>query len=118
MNASAADIVQALVEMSKTMPAGEKLLREVCDLLKHHLRTGDEALAVTLVTTSGNEAALAAAVTSLVEKKYGRTVELTQRANPSLIGGAVLQIGDEQIDLSLRGSLNDLEMKMRSSPVA
>ncbi|NOS67583.1 MAG: F0F1 ATP synthase subunit delta, partial [Candidatus Peribacteraceae bacterium] len=38
-----------------------------------------------------------------------------ERKNAALLGGAVLQIGDQQIDLSIRGSLNTLEMKLRGS---
>lgn len=111
----AADIVRALVELCRSAPDGEKLLRAVRDELNRHVRGDSDTLSVILMTVSGAEPALATSITALLEKKYGRKVQLTQRANASLIGGAVLQIGDEQIDLSVRGSLNGLQEKLTSS---
>lgn len=78
---------------------------------------GDASVTVTLTTPSGDEPALAASVTALLEKKLGKSVQLTQRGNPGLIGGAVVQIGDEQIDLSVRGALNDLDANLRSAAI-
>lgn len=117
MNASASDIVRALVELSNAAPGGRQLLRDVRNLLSDEIKDGG-TLNVTLVTASGSEPALAASVSALVEKKYGRTVQLTQRKQASLIGGAVLQIGDEQIDLSVRGALNGLETTLQSSSLS
>lgn len=115
MNADAADIVRALVELSGTVPHGEALLRDVRDQLSKHVQGSEETLTVTLVTPTGQEPDLAASIRSLLEKKSGRPVEIRERKNAALLGGAVLQIGDQQIDLSIRGSLNTLEMKLRGS---
>lgn len=117
MNATAPDIVRALVDLSKTVPNGEKLLREVRDLLSRQMRGGG-TLNVTLMTTSGDETALASAVSAMIAQKTGKDVTLTQSKNPQLIGGAVLKIGDEQIDLSVRGALNDIESQLKASPVS
>ena len=116
MNADAAAIVRALVELSASVPQGEKLLREIRDLLSERVR-GEGQIAVTLITPSGHEPHLATAVAHLVEKQKGGAVTITERSDPSLIGGAILQVGDEQIDLSVRGSLHDLEASLRASPV-
>ena len=117
MNATAADIVRALQDLCTTAPHGQKLLREIRDLLSREL-SGSGMMSVTLMTPSGNEPELVASVGAMLQKKYGQTAEITQRKNPALIGGAVLQIGDEQIDLSVRGAFNDLEIKMRVLPIA
>ncbi len=117
MNADATDIVRALVELSATVPHGESLLRDVRDALSRHLHSTEESLSVTLITTTGQEPQLLAAVHALLEKHYHRPIEIRERRNSSLIGGAVLQIGDQQIDLSVRGSLNNLEAKLRGSAV-
>ncbi len=117
MNADAADIVRALVELSGKHPRGKELLRDVRDLLTGEVRDAG-TLTVTLTTPSGDEPGLAASVTEMLKKKYNRGVQIHQRRDRSLIGGAVLQIGDEQIDLSVRGALGELEAKLRGSPVA
>ncbi len=108
MNATAPDIVRALIDLSKSVPNGQKLLREVRDLLSRQVR-GDETLNVVLMTPSGDESALASSVSAMITQKTGKTVTLTQSKNPALIGGAVLKIGDEQIDLSVRGALTSLQ---------
>ncbi len=118
MTTDAAEIVRALLDLSRAAPNGKELLREVSELLRREVSGEGGTLEVTLVTPSGNESALEAAVGAMLKQKYNRTILITQKANPTLIGGAVLQIGDEQIDLSVRGALGDLEAKLRSSHVA
>jgi F0F1-type ATP synthase delta subunit len=54
----------------------------------------------------------------MLKKKYNRDVRITEQKNPSLIGGAILRIGDEEIDLSVRGALSTLELQMRSGAAA
>ena len=117
MNADAADIVRALIELSAAHPHSSQLLRDVRDLLNREVRDGG-TLRVTLTTPSGEEPALALSVAALIKKHNHRDVQVSQRRDRSLIGGAVLQIGDEQIDLSVRGALIDLEMKLKGSPIA
>ena len=114
MNADATAIVRALVELSASVPHGDKLLREICDLLNERVRS-DGQVSVTLITPSGEEPALAKAVAHIVEKQKGGTVTVTERSDLSLIGGAIVQVGDEQIDMSVRGSLHDLEASLRAS---
>lgn len=117
MSTDAAAIVRVLVDLGKTVPHGDKLLRDVRDGLSKHVLS-DETLPITLISPSGHEPHLKAAVHAIVESKRGCKAEIVEMADPTLIGGAVLQIGDEQIDLSVRGSLNELEASLRSSPVS
>lgn len=48
----------------------------------------------------------------LVAKATGRTVQLTESTDESLIGGYVLKVGDSQIDTSIRRKLNDLKLSL------
>lgn len=55
-------------------------------------------------------------VTELKQKlssKYGCNIRLIQHEDPSLIGGAVLKIGDEVIDATVRSSLVNLSSTLR-----
>ena len=47
----------------------------------------------------------------LVAKKTGKTIQLEEKVDPSLIGGFVLTIGDQQFDDSIKSSLQRLRNK-------
>ena len=115
MQASPADVARALLELSTSLPNGKEWLRAVRDELSKEVKGAEGALHVTLTTPTGNAEHLAAAVKKMLEQKHGRPVQITERSNPTLVGGAILQYGDQQIDLSVRGSLQGLETAIRSA---
>ena len=47
-----------------------------------------------------------------IEKASGRKVEATQRVDPDLIGGIVLQAGSLRLDASVRGRLDRLRQEL------
>ena len=47
-----------------------------------------------------------------IEKASGRKVEATQRVDPDLIGGLVLQVGSMRLDASVRGRLDRLRQEL------
>ncbi|HKA25786.1 MAG TPA: ATP synthase F1 subunit delta [Gaiellaceae bacterium] len=47
-----------------------------------------------------------------IEKASGRKVEATQRVDPDLIGGLVLQVGSLRLDASVRGRLDRLRQEL------
>ncbi|HQV76152.1 MAG TPA: ATP synthase F1 subunit delta [Flavobacteriales bacterium] len=51
-----------------------------------------------------------------IEKHPGKTIELVQRIDPSLIGGVVIRIGDEQYDGSVSRRLSDLRRDFSKNP--
>jgi F-type H+-transporting ATPase subunit delta len=86
----------------------ESLLSEVVrqyGVLEMQAR-GAEPLAVTTARELSS-----AELNSLVErlqKVYGKTFEVTQRVDPSLIGGVRIMMGDRRIDGSVEGRLEEL----------
>jgi F-type H+-transporting ATPase subunit delta len=54
-------------------------------------------------------------VVSQIEKASGRKVEATQRVDPDLIGGIVLQAGSLRLDASVRGRLDQLRHELKGS---
>jgi F-type H+-transporting ATPase subunit delta len=50
-----------------------------------------------------------------LEKRLGKAVNLTTRIDKSLIGGLVIRVGDEVIDASLQGGLNQLATTLHPS---
>src|SRR2546423_389110 len=51
-------------------------------------------------------------VITQIEKASGRKVEATQRVDPDLIGGLVLQAGSLRLDASVRGRLERLRQEL------
>src|SRR2546421_7401909 len=51
-------------------------------------------------------------VITQIEKASGRKVEATQRVDPDLIGGIVLQAGSLRLDASVRGRLDRLRQEL------
>ena len=47
-----------------------------------------------------------------IEKASGRKVDATQRVDPELIGGLVLQAGSMRLDASVRGRLDRLRTEL------
>lgn len=45
-----------------------------------------------------------------------KQVDLVEKVDPAIIGGFVLNVGDQQIDASIRKKLNGLRMKLRHNP--
>lgn len=52
----------------------------------------------------------------IVARATGKKVELDTKVNESLIGGYVLQVGDNMIDNSLKNKLNKLRRELKSRP--
>lgn len=71
-------------------------------------RDAEKTVEVELVTASPADAATQARFANALEKKLGRKVELKNRTDAALIGGALVKAGDMVIDGSVRGRLERL----------
>jgi F-type H+-transporting ATPase subunit delta len=69
-------------------------------------------LNVELTTAYELSEAEAASILQKIEQASGRTVEVTRRVDPDLIGGIVLQAGSLRVDASVRGRLNRLRHEL------
>ncbi len=123
------DIAQALVEISKVLP--DKDREAACDaaltLLEKSsnrdlngfpgrvlqaLEAHDGIIFAVAITPSGSLGDHEKTLHAALEKAFGRKVQLTQKADPSLIGGMVLQVGDERFDASVRGDIDSLTARL------
>ena len=55
-----------------------------------------------------------AALVAKLEAKMGKKVTASQSVDAALIGGVVIQVGDEVLDASVRGRINDLAATLKS----
>ena len=85
------------------------LLPEIAALFEDYKRDAERVLKVTLRTATTVPADQAEAIKAALKKRFGREIELQQRIDPTVIGGAVIDAGDIVIDGSVRGRLARLE---------
>ncbi len=70
-----------------------------------------------ITTATPLDAKLRSELEQLVKKLSDRTqVELTEKIDASLIGGFVLNVGDKQIDASVKSKLQTLKVKFSENP--
>ncbi|MFC5270723.1 ATP synthase F1 subunit delta [Adhaeribacter terreus] len=77
--------------------------------LKNNIQTATITTAVPLDSKLRDE------FSQIVAKKTGKTIQLEEKVDPSLIGGFVLTIGDTQIDDSIKSSLQRLRNKFNDN---
>jgi F-type H+-transporting ATPase subunit delta len=85
------------------------LLADIAALFEELKRESERVLQVTLRASSEIPASQAEAIKVALKKRFGREIEMQQRIDPSVIGGAVIDAGDIVIDGSVRGRLARLE---------
>lgn len=68
-----------------------------------------------IATASGSIGSALHPILSAMERTLGVAVELEESADASLIGGAVLTIGDDRFDGSVRGALAGLQHHLTRS---
>lgn len=126
MKVTPTDVALSLVETCKSLP--EERYPEAADaaleMLRRHglsralrtfprmvrevLRKRERMVFGSLTVPNGGEEA-ATRLLPVLEKALGRKVSLAGWSDPSLLGGALLQVGDDRFDASLRGALSRLK---------
>jgi F-type H+-transporting ATPase subunit delta len=74
----------------------------------------ENRLDVTLTSAQPVDEAQQSRIAAGLEKRFGRTVRLAVVVDPSLLGGARLQLGDRIIDGSVRTGLDKLATALRA----
>lgn len=116
------DIARALIETCRSLPESEQgAASEVAIyLLLHHrlarsvrsfprivqkMLTRSENVVFAQLVTPVESASTGEDMIASLEKALGKKIALSQSVDPSLIGGALLSVGDERFDASVHGSL-------------
>lgn len=85
-------------------------------VLKRVLQDRGLLFKATLITPTGKSGPEAKKIHEILEKTLKRDIELEEIADPDMIGGAVLRVGDELFDLSIPGALTMLGTILSSFP--
>ena len=84
------------------------LLPEVAELFEQYRRESESQLLVKVTSAMALDAAQAEQLKASLKRPFKREVELETAVDPALIGGVVIDAGDEVIDGSARGRLERL----------
>lgn len=89
-----------------------ELLPEIAAQFEHHRREAEKRIKVHVVSAMAMSDEETRKLGERLEARFGREVELDVEIDESLIGGAVIRAGDEVIDGSVRGRLEQLGRRM------
>ena len=72
----------------------------------------NERLEVTVISSIELEESVVKSIGDEIEKKTGKTIELTSRVDDAIIGGLVLKVGNRVLDASIRNRLDKLRKEV------
>lgn len=100
-----------------TMKNREPLLPAIADEF-HNAYNDYKGIGKASVTTAAPlDAKLTAEIDAMVKKLSSKAqIELHQKVDESLIGGFILNVGDRQIDASVKSKLKSLKVKFQENP--
>lgn len=90
-------------------------LRTFRRVLQRELRRRGGMLPAVLATQTGTSGIAGKGITSALERTFGSSIEFSEHADPGLLGGAVLTVGDERLDASIHGALSSLNIHLTAS---
>ena len=130
MKVTARAIARAFVDVAKTLPPAEQaaLADAAASMLVSHgllkdsrtfpalveriWRKQEGMVSVRLTTTTGDAGPVKAQLLTIIESSLKRPCSIEERADPSILGGILLSVGDERFDCTLRSSLNTLAHRL------
>lgn len=89
----------------------EMYLPEVAAAFKSQYHTFKGIVESTITTVHPISEDVRKEISAIVKKITNKEVVLTEKTNPELIGGFILNIGDKQIDDSVNGKLKELRLQ-------
>jgi F-type H+-transporting ATPase subunit delta len=108
-DAAFAQFLQALAEQRRLA-----LLPEVAELYEEHKREAGSQLKVKVTSAMALDAAQAEQLKASLKRRFKREIELEAKVDPALLGGVVIDTGNEVIDGSARGRLQRLASALAS----
>lgn len=109
LGAEGANLVGLLSENKRL-----NLLPEIVQLFEAMKATQEGVLEAHVTTAFELSATQMAGLLAKLEAKFGRKINATQSVDMELIGGVVIQVGDEVMDASVRGGLENLAVTLKA----
>ena len=89
-----------------------KLAPEIAELFEREKTKAQGVVDVTMISAYPAEPAEQSRIAEAVKNRTGKDCEIRAEVDDSLIGGAVIRVGDSVIDISLKGRLQALAQKL------
>jgi F-type H+-transporting ATPase subunit delta len=109
LNAEGSNFVRLLAENKRFSS-----LPEIARLFEEIKATEEGVLEARIVTAFELTAEQMAGLLAKLETKFGHKITASQEVDTSLIGGVVIQVGDEVMDASVRGKLYDMAATLKA----
>jgi F-type H+-transporting ATPase subunit delta len=109
LGAEGENLARLLVENKRL-----NLLPEIVALYETLKADQEGELAAHITSAFMLDTAQMAGLVARLEAKFGRKVTATQSLDDALIGGVVIQVGDEVMDASVRGGLEALAVTLKA----
>ena len=84
-------------------------LRKLLPAVRRALRANARVTAARLTTPAGHTGEAASRIALSLTGVLHVKIELTEDTDPGILGGAMLAVGDERLDGSIRGALTQLQ---------
>lgn len=107
LSGAARNFVEALIDAERL-----ELAPEVALLFERRRAQAEGQVKVEVTTAYALNDAERQKIDSAMRARLGRDCKLETEVDPTLIGGAVIKVGDSVIDLSLRGRLTALAQQL------
>lgn len=94
----------------KVLSASQRLgvVSEIAQVFERLRAEAENVAHAEIVTAYPLDAAEESRIASAVQRRLGKAVRIKQRVDQTLIGGAVVRVGDNVFDVSLKGGLSQL----------
>lgn len=109
LNAQGANFVRLLAENRRL-----SVLPEIVKQFEVMKAAREGVLEARVATAFELSAAQLDGLKAKLESKFGRKINIAQAVDTALIGGVVIQVGDEVLDASVRGKLGDLAATLKA----
>ncbi len=94
------------------------VLESISETFLQQYNDFNNIISATVKTAQPIDAAVTAEVTQFIEKQSGKKVALTTIIDPSLIGGLVIQVGDNLYDASISGKINKVKQNLLNTYIS
>ena len=89
----------------------ENLLSEISSAFIKLYKTYNNIESAEIVTSHPIDEVIKKEIIGFIKKNSGKEVELTERIDESIIGGAIINMGDKQLDVSVSSCLKALKLE-------
>jgi F-type H+-transporting ATPase subunit delta len=95
----------------------ENRIRDIIRNFIDQYREYKGILSATLITPVAIDETTRKEMAEILQKKYEKTIELSPKVDPSILGGFILQVSDLQYDSSVRTRLKKVRQELINTPL-